>query len=364
MSDDESRSPSPSPSTDSESQETTTTFTLFAQLPPLIRERIWRHAAKQPRDIEVAFTLKHWWSSQGSPSEKTPQFTSVSPIPAVLHACGESRNEGLKIFKRCFEVEVEEEPAWHEIDDSGSESSFEDYDSSSESSFKRSYSCSEEGSRPHKKRKAVSSKQTRNERCIYINPDIDTLFVVFPDWAFYHWQSIQEVFVYDRDLDDDPRDNSSDFLSTWTSTRIDISMGVWNADHIYDGCRHFVLCFQQHRLKAGGGMITKHKELSRRQKWLEPKGASAWGRIVGWDSSWEEVVRMLQCWHLGKLPAGLHISPNYQKDDEVQQEVQQLEKANRPIVNKKRKRDEGQQEPKQQQERAKRPSGKRKRADQ
>jgi hypothetical protein len=194
--------PTPSPSLSpsrgihSDSQETTATFTKFLLLPENVRRRIWKDFAKQPRDVEVVFSLKDWWS-RCPPSEKIPRFTSISPIPAILHTCSESRNEGLKIFKKCFNIEVEE---WQDVDDSGSES-FRDSDPESEEDY-----------RPVKKRKTVSSKGTKDERCIYINPEIDTLFVAFPDWAFYHWQPIKEVFVYDGELDNAPQ--RADFNST------------------------------------------------------------------------------------------------------------------------------------------------------
>lgn len=289
-----SRSCSSSPTPIHAGRQNTENFLQFLRLPESIRRRVWRAFAKDPRDIEVSFALSDWWAPC-SGNAKAPRFTSISPVPAVLHACSESREEGLKIFKKCFEVEVEEEEEWHDGWESDSTLVDDDSSDSSVQHFKF-----EENHHLAKKpkisgRKFVSSKRTRIERCIYINPVLDTLFVCFPAWTFDHFESILGVLKYDTDIDDIPE--STDFLSTWSSTLVNCSAGVWSVDQIYDGCRHFVLCFQRHRLGKGAGMMTKTKLLGRRNLWLEPLSTCLIGRLGRWDLGWEEVVRMLRCWH-------------------------------------------------------------------
>lgn len=43
--------------------------------------------------------------------------------------------------------------------------------------------------------------------------------------------------------------------------------------------------------------MTKTKLLGRRNLWLEPLSTCLIGRLGRWDLGWEEVVRMLRCWH-------------------------------------------------------------------
>jgi hypothetical protein len=67
-------------------------FSRFADLPVELRLRIWAFAQAPPRVIE----LRTWKSSQ----ELRPLKIGAGPhsVPSILHACRESRAEGLRIY--------------------------------------------------------------------------------------------------------------------------------------------------------------------------------------------------------------------------------------------------------------------------
>jgi hypothetical protein len=68
-------------------------FSKFTNLPVELRVRIWAFAQEPPRIIE----LRTWKSSQ----ELRPLKISAGPhsVPSILHACRESRAEGLRIYQ-------------------------------------------------------------------------------------------------------------------------------------------------------------------------------------------------------------------------------------------------------------------------
>ncbi|RAL59480.1 hypothetical protein DID88_006595 [Monilinia fructigena] len=65
-----------------------TTFTLFPILPTELRIKIWQLAASQPRIVHITY------------DHPTESLVSLSPAPALLATCGESRDESLPFFKK------------------------------------------------------------------------------------------------------------------------------------------------------------------------------------------------------------------------------------------------------------------------
>lgn len=79
-------------------------FVLLYKLPPELRMRVWNFAAHQPRLIEIEFGAN---TSRNDPNylaipEESRHYHRVTPqsrlLPAVLRACRESREEGLKNY--------------------------------------------------------------------------------------------------------------------------------------------------------------------------------------------------------------------------------------------------------------------------
>lgn len=90
------------PAQDSEAEQVL--FTVFKSLPQETQDAIWKFAieAIEPRVVEI-------WEGyhKASPDGQYPwpwigDFTSSCPIPAVLHACHDSRRLALKRWKLCF----------------------------------------------------------------------------------------------------------------------------------------------------------------------------------------------------------------------------------------------------------------------
>jgi hypothetical protein len=109
------------------------TFTRFSKLSPELRRKVWRYFdGPSPRDVQVTITTP----GKTSPIKKAPRFKSLTPIPPIMHVCHESREEGLKTFKTIFKVK----------DQDGIE-----------------------------------------RREIYVNPELDTLFVRVPCWT-HEWK--------------------------------------------------------------------------------------------------------------------------------------------------------------------------------
>ncbi|KAI1180754.1 hypothetical protein F4777DRAFT_261701 [Nemania sp. FL0916] len=63
-------------------------FSLFPLLPTELRLYIWRQLTCYARIVEVDYNLTEH------------HYTTTAPTPAILHACHESRDEALRIFKR------------------------------------------------------------------------------------------------------------------------------------------------------------------------------------------------------------------------------------------------------------------------
>lgn len=65
-----------------------TTFTMFPLLPTELRIKIWQLAANQPRIVHITY------------DHPTESLVSLSPAPALLATCGESRDESLSCFQK------------------------------------------------------------------------------------------------------------------------------------------------------------------------------------------------------------------------------------------------------------------------
>ncbi|GAP90720.2 hypothetical protein SAMD00023353_5200510 [Rosellinia necatrix] len=66
------------------------TFHLFPSLPTELRLRIWALAAEDPRILHVRAEGRLVWTSE-TELENITVYSSLTPPPAVLHACRESR---------------------------------------------------------------------------------------------------------------------------------------------------------------------------------------------------------------------------------------------------------------------------------
>ncbi|ORY63134.1 uncharacterized protein BCR38DRAFT_410094 [Pseudomassariella vexata] len=71
-------------------------FHLFSSLPTEIRLEIWQYNCHQPRVVEVTYN-----------SEQDCCWTTSAP-PAILSASHESRNEGLRFYKKLFGTKTHE----------------------------------------------------------------------------------------------------------------------------------------------------------------------------------------------------------------------------------------------------------------
>ncbi|KAK2797391.1 hypothetical protein FQN50_009192 [Emmonsiellopsis sp. PD_5] len=80
------------------------TFHPFPRLPFELRARIWELTV-EPRTVEIRYKYGHL---------KLLHVTSPTPVPAVLHACFESRNQGL--YQRAFTQGVEPRYVWVNFD--------------------------------------------------------------------------------------------------------------------------------------------------------------------------------------------------------------------------------------------------------
>ncbi|EPE32118.1 hypothetical protein GLAREA_12200 [Glarea lozoyensis ATCC 20868] len=87
------RNPDPIPRTYLNPLTSTTSFPNFLKLPIELRVRIWAFSTPSPRVIE----LRTWKSTQSL----SPLKISAGPhsVPSILHACRESRAEGLRIYQ-------------------------------------------------------------------------------------------------------------------------------------------------------------------------------------------------------------------------------------------------------------------------
>jgi len=74
-------------------------FTCFPKLPLELRNKIWKHACYQPRDINFPMVLK--WQHEGERPSRTIILRSRNP--AVLCTTFESREEAKKHYALCYE---------------------------------------------------------------------------------------------------------------------------------------------------------------------------------------------------------------------------------------------------------------------
>ncbi|KAI9374615.1 hypothetical protein BJX61DRAFT_281103 [Aspergillus egyptiacus] len=72
-------------------------FHLFPCLPFELRARIWELTV-EPRTVEIRIHRRNWPTT-------IQTMTSSTPVPAVLHACHESRTQGL--YQRAFTLATE-----------------------------------------------------------------------------------------------------------------------------------------------------------------------------------------------------------------------------------------------------------------
>jgi hypothetical protein len=70
------------------------TFTLFPKLLIELRLKIWGHAASQARTLHLTTT----WDFQ---NREKRGIEGDNKVPAILHACSEARQEGLKHYTAC-----------------------------------------------------------------------------------------------------------------------------------------------------------------------------------------------------------------------------------------------------------------------
>ncbi|KAL5325325.1 hypothetical protein ACEPPN_006450 [Leptodophora sp. 'Broadleaf-Isolate-01'] len=73
-------------------------FTLFPRLPAEMRNKIWKHATQVSRKVKI-FELNTVSTHKGWDSRVEGQTW----IPGIMQACRESRYEGGKVYKLCYE---------------------------------------------------------------------------------------------------------------------------------------------------------------------------------------------------------------------------------------------------------------------
>lgn len=83
-------------------------FTLFPQLPPELRLKVWLFAIPRQRLVELKpDTVIQNWAALGflglvDPDTNIHSVRSPTPVPSMLHTCVESRTEMLKYYKCTF----------------------------------------------------------------------------------------------------------------------------------------------------------------------------------------------------------------------------------------------------------------------
>ena len=100
------------------SPQSPTTFTCFGRLPTELRLQIWKYARPDPRVVRVSrsknsLDIPDWLKDRTNPIIEVPDKTiidhfcrinySKTPIPAMLHACTESRQVALGWYKLDFQ---------------------------------------------------------------------------------------------------------------------------------------------------------------------------------------------------------------------------------------------------------------------
>jgi hypothetical protein len=78
-------------------------FHLFNALPFELRVKIWSIALDEPRALHVTCDAGQF---QRGITRKAKSYQAENPIPALLHVCGESRFEALRVYKPHFQTEL------------------------------------------------------------------------------------------------------------------------------------------------------------------------------------------------------------------------------------------------------------------
>ncbi|PBP17508.1 hypothetical protein BUE80_DR011278 [Diplocarpon rosae] len=78
-------------------------FHLFPKLPSELRLKIWGLALRHPRVVHV--TCRKGLKPQRTPKRFVEAFLSLTPGPAILAACAESRFEALSTYGTYFQTE-------------------------------------------------------------------------------------------------------------------------------------------------------------------------------------------------------------------------------------------------------------------
>ncbi|KAI9056113.1 hypothetical protein LZ554_001041 [Drepanopeziza brunnea f. sp. 'monogermtubi'] len=87
--------------TDLEEPETPPTFTLFKNLPPELRIKVWREASESPEEAQAPKTVQVTLTKP-TPDNPRPKFKMLTPVPALRHVCSESRSVALEGFQPAF----------------------------------------------------------------------------------------------------------------------------------------------------------------------------------------------------------------------------------------------------------------------
>lgn len=75
-------------------------FKHFPKLPPELRTRIWKYALPPGRLVRIFYTEINYPSGTYSNDDLgQTTFTSNTPVPALLHACAESRQAASQVYK-------------------------------------------------------------------------------------------------------------------------------------------------------------------------------------------------------------------------------------------------------------------------
>jgi hypothetical protein len=81
-------------------------FTLFPELPSELRLKIWRTSLPGPRVVGIQYKIGYESGLDGKMIQAFAGWKSPDPVPIVLHACHESREEALKRFHLSFGTEL------------------------------------------------------------------------------------------------------------------------------------------------------------------------------------------------------------------------------------------------------------------
>ncbi|KAJ4153403.1 hypothetical protein LMH87_009891 [Akanthomyces muscarius] len=77
-------------------------FSLFSELPPEIRLRIWHYSLPGPRIVPIRCGVDQLAPGSLRSLAAATGCTTTTPNPTNLHICAESRAEAIKSYRRCF----------------------------------------------------------------------------------------------------------------------------------------------------------------------------------------------------------------------------------------------------------------------